>query len=63
MIAFYGEQAGVLFFRKHLKAYIKRFGIKRSEMLALMTAPTRADVTAILTQINQRSLLQESDEI
>lgn len=62
MISFYGEIAGVLFFRKHLKAYIKQFNIKRSEMVALMTVPDRNDVSIHLNQLKIRIQSREADE-
>jgi nifR3 family TIM-barrel protein len=51
MIDFYGENAGVIFFRKHLKAYLKRFGIPRGEMVALLTTPDYATLMKLINQI------------
>ncbi len=51
MIDFYGERSGIVFFRKHLKAYLKRFGIPRSAMVAMLTAADRSTLHEILNTI------------
>lgn len=50
MINFYGEPAGVIFFRKHMKAYLKRFGIPRREMVEMLTA---TDSSTLMNLVNQ----------
>lgn len=51
MIDFYGETAGIIFFRKHLKAYLKRFGIPRGEMVELLTTPDFSTLIYLLNKI------------
>jgi nifR3 family TIM-barrel protein len=63
MIAFYDEAGGVILFRKHLKTYLKRFNLKRSEMVALMTAPTRQEVTDLLILLKERIENREEHEV
>lgn len=62
MINFYQEAGGVILFRKHLKLYLKRFNLKRSEMVALMTATTRQAVSDMLTQLVGRIHTREGYE-
>ncbi len=51
MINFYDEPAGVIFFRKHLKAYLKRFGIPRREMVDMLTATEYSTLMNLVNQI------------
>ncbi len=51
MIDFYGETTGVTFFRKHLKAYLKRFHFPRTNLLPLMLATTQKQIEDLLTEL------------
>ena len=51
MVDFYGETSGVIFFRKHLKAYLKRFHFPRTNILPLMEATTRLQINDLLDDL------------
>lgn len=51
MVEFYGEPAGVIFFRKHLKAYLKRFHFPRTNLLPLLTTESRQEVHNLLEDL------------
>jgi tRNA-dihydrouridine synthase B len=62
MVEFYGEQFGVVFFRKHIKAYLKRFHFPRAVMLELMTVPEQDQVLILLDQLQEDILLSEEPQ-
>ena len=51
MVDFYGETTGVIFFRKHLKAYLKRFHFPRTNLLSLMDAKKAVEVQDLLNEL------------
>lgn len=51
MVDFYGESTGVVFFRKHLKAYLKRFHFPRTNLLPLMLATTMDEIILLLDDL------------
>jgi tRNA-dihydrouridine synthase B len=51
MVDFYGESTGVVFFRKHLKAYLKRFHFPRTNLLPLLNAVTIDEVHHLLADL------------
>jgi nifR3 family TIM-barrel protein len=53
MVDFYQESTGVIFFRKHLKAYLKRFHFPRTNLLPLMNAVTVAEVDELLLDLEE----------
>lgn len=55
MVDFYGESTGVVFFRKHLKAYLKRFHFPRTNLLALMNAVTMDEVKYLSNDLVNKS--------
>jgi nifR3 family TIM-barrel protein len=51
MIKFYGQDLGLLRFRKHLAAYIKLMQISHDRHIALLTSPTPSDLSNQLAKI------------
>ena len=51
MIEFYGQDLGLLRFRKHLAAYIKPMQIPYEARLALLTSSTQSQLAALLAEI------------
>lgn len=51
MIDFYGQDLGLLRFRKHLAAYINPMGISKDTRLALLTSPTQSQLILMLKEI------------
>lgn len=51
MCHFYSEPTGVIFFRKHLKAYLKRFHFPGSRLLPLLQAENSVQVNNLLEEL------------
>lgn len=51
MVDFYEEPAGVIFFRKHLKAYLKRFHFPRTNLLPLLLTESKAEICDLLEDL------------
>jgi nifR3 family TIM-barrel protein len=51
MLDFYGQDLGLLRFRKHLAAYIKPMNLPHDTRLSLLTSSTQSQLTALLAEI------------
>ncbi len=51
MVDFYGEEWGLIRFRKHLKAYLAQHGIPRNYLTLLMTASSLRELISLITNI------------
>ena len=53
MVDFYGEQQGVILFRKHAKRYIKAAGLPREQRLRFLTAESPGQVIQHISEISR----------
>jgi hypothetical protein len=53
MVEFYGQQQGVVLFRKHAKRYIKADSLPRQDRLRFLTAEDPAQVIQEISAITQ----------
>ena len=51
MLDFYGQDLGLLRFRKHLAAYIQPMEIPHDTRFALLTSSTKSQLSALLKEI------------
>jgi len=58
MLAFYGEERGLVLFRKHAKRYISPFNVTPAQRLSLLTAEQPEDFLLALDTINTPSGIQ-----